>query len=146
MQNPYITQVTSIMNEVSKSLPNGLETTMDMLLECMSKSDDKQLRDIASYIKTSDKGSEMGALFNFLMSLLKPDIAPIRETIYDRGLDGIRDLREYLTDKYGQDNKMKADMKAYDFFCWLMLKLPAKEELKKVGLILQDRDERRINI
>ncbi len=47
MKNPHISQALTLKNEVVKFLPKGLETTADMLLEFMSKSDDEHLR--ASY-------------------------------------------------------------------------------------------------
>lgn len=70
MKNPYISQVLYIKEEVKKQLPSGLETTADLLLEFMSKSNDEQLRDSASFIKTSKKMPEMMMVFDFAMSLL----------------------------------------------------------------------------
>ena len=89
MNNPYNTQATPIREVIEKQLPYGLETTADMLLEFMSKSDDEHLRDIATFMKASKKLHEMKALFNFARSLLQQEIVPIQETIYDTGLDGI---------------------------------------------------------
>ena len=48
MQNPYYTQSAAIRKIVNEQLPNGLETTADMLLEYMSKSNDEQLMDNGS--------------------------------------------------------------------------------------------------
>ena len=135
MLNPYFTQAETIRNIVEKQLPNGIETTTDMLLEFLSKSNDEQLRDTAAFIKASKKSEEIGMVFNFAMSLLQHDVTPIRETIYDTGIDGIKELRDYLTEKYGKDEKVKANAKAFIFINWLILRLPAKEEMKKSGLI-----------
>ncbi|MBR1400516.1 MAG: hypothetical protein IJ562_02865 [Prevotella sp.] len=135
MKNPHISQVLYIKEEVKKQLPSGLETTADLLLEFMSKSNDEQLRDSASFIKTSKKMPEMMIVFDFAMSLLQHDITPIRESIYDTGIDGIKELNDYLTDKYGQDGNMKNNAKTYNFFNWVVLRLPAKEEMKKFRLI-----------
>ena len=73
-------------------------------------------------------------VFNFAMSLLNRDVIPIRETIYDTGIDGIKELKDYITDKYGEDENVKANAKAFNFINWLILRLPAMEEMKKYGL------------
>ena len=135
MKNPYMSQVLSIQEEVKKHLPNGLDTTADLLLEFMSKSNDEQLRDSASFIKTSKKMPEMIMVFDFAMSLFQHDVIPIRESIYDTGIDGIKELNDYLTDKYGRHENAKNNSKATTFINWLILRLPAKEEMKKFGLI-----------
>ena len=135
MKNPYMSQVLSIQEEVKKHLPNGLDTTADLLLEFMSKSNDEQLRDSASFIKTSKKMPEMVMVFDFAMSLLKHDVTPIRESIYDTGIDGIKELNDHWTDKYGIDENHKGNAKAYNFFNWLLIRLPVKEEMKRFGVI-----------
>lgn len=53
MKNPYISQALTLKNEVGKFLPNGLETTADMLLEFMSNSYDEHLR--ASFCRINDQ-------------------------------------------------------------------------------------------
>ena len=135
MNNPYISQALSIQEEVKKLLPYGLETTADMLLEFMSKSKDEQQRDTATFIKASKKMPEMIMTFDFAMSLLQHDVNPIRESIYDTGVDGIKELNDYWADKYGIDEIHKGSTKAYILFNWLVLRLPAKEEMKRYGLI-----------
>lgn len=135
MQNPYYTQSASIRKVVNKQLPDGLDTTADMLLEFISKSNDEQLKEMATFIKASEKSEEIGIVFNFAMSLLQHDVIPIRETIYDKGIDGIKELKDHLTEKYGKDEKVKANAKAFIFINWLILRLPAKEEMKNFGLI-----------
>ena len=135
MKNPYMLQVLSIQEEVKKHLPNGLDTTADLLLEFMSRSKDEQQRDTAAFIKVSKKMPEMVMVLDFAMSLLKHDVTPIRESIYDTGIDGIKELNDHWADKYGMDDSHKGNAKAYIFFNWLVLRLPAKEEMKKFGLI-----------
>jgi len=78
MKNPYISQVLSIQEEVKKQLPNGLETTGNLMLEFMSKSKDEQQRDTAAFIKASKKMPEMIMVFDFAISLLQHDVIPIR--------------------------------------------------------------------
>ena len=135
MKNPYISQVLSIKEDVKKQLPYGLETTANLMLEFMSKSNDEQLRDTASFIKTSKKMPEMIMVFDFAMSLLQHDVIPIRESIYDTGIDGIKELNNHWVDKYGIDENHKSNAKVYNLYNWLILKLPAKEEMKEFGLI-----------
>ena len=115
MKNPYISQVHSIKEEVKKQLPCGLDTTADMLLEFMSRSKDEQQRDTATLIKASKKMPEMIMVFNFAMSLLKHDVIPIRESIYDTGIDGIKELNDYWVDKYGINENKNGNSKTHFF-------------------------------
>ena len=135
MNNPYISQVLSIQEEVKKQLPYGLETTGELLLEFMSRSKDEQQRDTTAFIKASKKMQEMILVFNFAMSLLRNNVTPIRESIYDTGIDGIKELNDHWADKYARDDNRKSNAKVCNFFNWLVLRLPAKEEMKKYGLI-----------
>lgn len=140
MKNPYISNTfssreLSIRDELIKQLPNGIDTTADLMLEFMTKSDNEQLKDVATFMKISKKLPEMKMVFNFVMDLLKPDVVPIRSAIYDAGLDGIKELKEYMIDKYGKNEKMKIDAKVYNFINWLLLRLPAKKEMERYGLI-----------
>jgi hypothetical protein len=138
MKNPYIIQVFSIQEEVKKQLPYGLETTGNLMLEFMSMSKDEQQRDTTAFIKASKKMPEMIMVFDFAMSLLQHDVIPIRESIYDTGIDGIKELNDHWADKYGIDESHKSNAKAYNFFNWVILRLPAKEEMKRYGLILKN--------
>ena len=136
MQNPYLTQAVTIKEAVAQQLPYGLETTANLLLEFMAHSDDEQMRDTAAFIKVSSKFEEICLVFNFAMSLLQHDVAPIRESIYDTGMDGIRELNDHLADKYGKTDEVKVNAKVSNFINWLILRLPAKEEMKKMRVIL----------
>lgn len=102
----------------------------------MSKSKDEQQRDTAVFIKASKKMQEMVMVFDFAMSLLQHDVIPIRESIYNTGINGIKELNDYWAEKYGIDENNKSNAKAYNIFNWLVLRMPAKEEMKKFGLIL----------
>lgn len=135
MQNPYYIQSASIREIVKEQLPYGLETTTDLLLEFMSKSKDEQLREMAAFIKASKKSEEIGMVFNFAMSLLQSDVIPICETIYDAGIDGIKEMKDHLTEKYSKNENVIMNAKAFNFINWLILRLPAKEEMKRSGLI-----------
>ena len=131
-----MSQVLPIKEEVKKQLPYGLETTADLLLEFMSRSKDEQQRDTAAFIKASKKMPEMVMVFDFAMSLLQHDVIPIRESIYNTGIDGIKELNDHWAEKYGIDESHKGNAKVCNFLNWLVLRLPAKEEMKKFGLIL----------
>lgn len=135
MKNPYLLQILPIKEVIKKQLPYGLETTADLLLEFMCTSEDEQQRDTAAFIKASKKMPEMVMAFDFAMSLLQHDVIPIRESIYDTGIDGIKEMNDHWADKYGIDENHKGNAKAYNFFNWLVLRLPAKEEMKKYGLV-----------
>lgn len=135
MLNPYIPQIALMKEELCKHLPFGIDTTAEMLLMFMSKSDDEYLKDIAEFVKVSKDANEMKMLFNFAMSLLQHDVVPIRETIYDTVLNGVKELNDYLADKYGKDDSAKVNAKAHNFINWVILKIPAKEEMKMIGLI-----------
>ena len=115
MRNPYISQILSIKEEIKKQLPYGLDTTADLLLEFMSKSKDEQQRDTASFIKASKKMPEIIMVFDFAMSLLKHDAIPIRESIYDTGIDGIKELNDYWADKYGINGNKNGYSKTHFF-------------------------------
>lgn len=135
MKNPYISQTSFIKGDVIKALPFGLATTADMMIEFMAKSDNDQLKDVAEFMKLSTKLPEMEMVFNFAVSMLKNDVTPIRGTIYDTGIDGIKELNEYMTDKYGKDEKTKINAKFANFINWILLRFPAKSELAIYGLI-----------
>lgn len=111
MQNPYYIQSASIRKIVKEQLPHGLDTTTDLLLEFMSKSKDEQLRDTAAFIKASKISEEIGMVFNFTMSLLQHDVVPIREAIFEAGIDGIKELKDLLTEKFSKDENVKANAK-----------------------------------
>ena len=59
----------------------------------------------------------------------------IRKAIYDVGIDGIKEMKDHLTEKYGKDENVKANAKAFNFINWTILRLLAKGDMKIFGLI-----------
>lgn len=135
MRNPYIAKTRLIKDKVIKQLPCGTDTTADMMLEFMSKSDDKQVKNMATFIKVSKKLPEIKMVFNFVISLLEEDVIPIRGDIYDTGIDGVKELHEYMIDKYGKVEKVKENARVFNIINWLIFRLPAKKEMEAYGLI-----------
>lgn len=138
MQNPYYKQeiTNSISETVKGKLPQGLETTFDFLLDFMSKSDNERVKETAEFVKLSKNLKEIGEVFNFVMSLLKPEVEPITETIYDKGVASIKDLNNHMVDKFGKSQNAKVNTKVFNTFGWIVSMSPAKEELKRLQLIL----------
>jgi len=133
MQNPFFSTRTHNREIISKQQPYSLEATADLLLKFMSKSDDEQRKNTATFIKASKTMPERTMSFSFEMSLLQHNITHIRKSIYDTGIDGIRELNDHLTDKYDKNENVNA--KSIHFLNWLILRLPANEELKRAGLV-----------
>lgn len=121
---------------LSQNLPNGLETTADMLLEFLSKSSNGYLKDIAEFLKLSDKLDEIKMLFDFAMADVSGNILHIRENIYDAGLDGILELRNHLADKYDINEWEKRNHVAFNILNWFILRTTAKEYYKQMLLIV----------
>ena len=121
---------------LSQNLPNGLETTADILLECLSKSSNGYLKDIAEFLKLSDKLDEIKMLFDFAMADVAGNILHIREKIYDTGLDGILELRNHLADKYDINEREKRNHVAFNILNWFILRTTAKEYYKQMSLII----------
>ena len=129
------TQIDAIRDVIKDNLPYGLETTADVMLETMSHSKDEKVRDMAAYIKTSKNLSEIKMLFDFGMSMLQHTPISLREQIYDKGIDGVLEFRNHFAEKDCKDGQAKKNEFATNVFNWLILKLPAKKELKSMGLI-----------
>ncbi len=121
---------------LSQNLPNGLETTADMLLEFLSKSSNRYLKDLAEFLKLSDKLDEIKMLFDFAMADVAGNILHIRENIYDAGLDGILELRNHLADKYDINEWEKRNHVAFNILNWFILRTTAKEYYKQMLLII----------
>ena len=121
---------------LSQNLPNGLETTADILLEFLSKSSNGYLKDIAEFLKLSDKLDEIKMLFDFAMADVAGNILHIREKIYDTGLDGILELRNHLADKYDINEREKRNHTAFNILNWFILRTTAKEYYKQMLLII----------
>lgn len=121
---------------LSQNLPNGLETTADMLLKFLSKSSNRYLKDIAEFLKLSDKLDEIKMLFDFAMADVAGNILHIRENIYDTGLDGILELRNHLAAKYDINEWEKRNHVAFNILNWFILRTTAKEYYKQMLLII----------
>ena len=74
-------------------------------------------------------------VFNFAMSMLQHDVTPIHEAIYDKEIDGIKEQKDQMTEKYGKYENVKANAQAFNLINWLILRLPAKEEMKEYSLV-----------
>ena len=57
--NLYFTQIDTVRDYMKDSLPQGLETSVDLMLEFMSHSDDEKTKDAAVCIKSSKKLPEI---------------------------------------------------------------------------------------
>lgn len=132
----YYRQQNLMKNYLSQNLPNGLETTADILLEFLSKSSNDYLKDIAEFLKLSDKLDEIKMLFDFAMADIVGKHVPIRETIYDKGLDGILELRNHLANKYGKNEWEKFSHVVFNILNWIILRTEAKACFKQLGLII----------
>ena len=60
---------------------------------------------------------------------------PVSKSQKQEILNGVKELNDYLADKYGKDDSAKVNAKAHNFINWVILKIPAKEEMKMIGLI-----------
>ena len=135
MTQNFYNQIDIIRDTVKDNLPCGLETTADVMLEAMSHSKDETVRDMAAYIKTSKNLSEIKMLFDFSISMLQHTPIPLREQIYDKGIDGVLEFRNHFAEKDCKDEQAKKKEVAVNMFNWIILKLPAKQELESMGLI-----------
>ena len=135
MTNNFDIQIDNVRDMIKDSLPFGFDTTSDLMLDVMSHSKDEYVKDMATYINVSRKLPEIKELFDFTMSMLRRNPIPIREQIYDNGIDGMLEVRNHLAEKYGKDECMKKNEVATNMFNWLILKLPAKQGMKSLGLI-----------
>ena len=77
----------------------------------------------------------MEILLDFALSMIRNNPVPIREIIYDTAIDGIRELNQHFIDKYDTNQETKNSASAFNWFMWLIYKIPGKEELKRKMLI-----------
>lgn len=121
---------------LSQNLPNGLETTSDMLLEFLYRSSNEYLKDIAEFLKLSKRIDEIKILFDFALADIVGKNIHIRESIYDAGLEGILELRNHLTNKYGKNDWEKFSHVVFNTLSWMILRTEAKEYFSKMGFII----------
>ena len=116
MKNPYISQALTLKNEVGKLLPNGLETTADMPLEFMSKSDDEQLR--ASFCRINDQPYHIATrheetLWDFADALHEYGLFGLgyntgcADYVFYRDIDGIRHVIKILKNIYKRSRRLQ---------------------------------------
>lgn len=120
----------------SELLPNWEKATAKILLTALSNCDNQQVKESAELIKISSKSEEMVMLLDFALSMIRNEPIAIRESIYDTGIDGIRELNQHLIDKYGTSHETKRSAATDNWLWWLFYRIPGKEELKRRGLML----------
>lgn len=120
---------------LTEQLPNWEDTTADILLDAFSKSDNQQVKETAELIKVSKKSQEILMVLDFALSMIRKKPTPIRENIYDEGMNGIFNLRQHFIDKYGTSQEEKNSASAFNWFLWLIYRIPGKEELRRKMLI-----------
>ena len=75
------------------------KVTADAFLDAISKCGDEHAKDVVEFVKFSNKSSEILSLLDFALALICHRPIHIRESVYDRGLDGIREINQHYIDK-----------------------------------------------
>ena len=114
-------EINEMRQYLSKQLPNWEKATAETLLTALSNCDNQQVKESAELIKLSSKSEEMMMLLDFVLSMIRNNPTPIRESIYDTATDRIRELNQHRIDKYrtNQNEKNRAD--STNWLCWLFL-------------------------
>ena len=128
-------EISEMKRYFSEQLPNWEKATAEMLLTALSNCENQQVKESAELIKISSKSEEMMMLLDFALSMIRNEPNSIRESIYDTGTDGIRELNQHLIDKYGTSQEAKKSAEANNWLWWLLYRIPGKEELKRKGLM-----------
>jgi len=128
-------EINEMRQYLSKQLPNWEKATAETLLTALSNCDNQQIKESVELIKISSKSQEMMILLDFALSMIRNNPTPIRESIYDTGTNGIRELNQHLIDKYGASQEAKKSAAANNWLWWLFYRIPGKEELKRRGLM-----------
>ena len=128
-------EINEMRQYLSKQLPNWEKATAETLLTALSNCDNQQIKESVELIKISSKSQEMMILLDFALSMIRNNPTPIRESIYDTGTNGIRELNQHLIDKYGASQEAKKSTAANNWLWWLFYRIPGKEELKRRGLM-----------
>lgn len=135
MNNTINNEINDMMHFLEEQLPNWQEATADMLLDALSKSDNQQIKETAEFVKVSKKSPEMKMVLDFAISMIRNNPIPIRERIYDEGMDGIYEMHQHFIDKYGNNQNEKRIASTQNCFWWLIYRIPGKIELIKKRLI-----------
>ena len=128
-------EINEMKRYFSEQLPNWEKATAEMLLTALTNCDNQQVKESVELIKISSKSQEMMILLDFALSMIRNEPIAIRESIYDTGTDGIRELNQHLIDKYGASQEAKKSAAANNWLWWLFYRIPGKEELKRRGLM-----------
>ena len=104
-------------------------------LDIISKCGDEHAKDVVEFVKFSNKSSEILSLLDFALALICHRPIHIRESVYDRGLDGIREINQHFIDKNAKTQVEKNMAGGSNFFYWLYLRLSSKQEFIKNGLL-----------
>lgn len=111
------------------------KVTVDAFLDAISKCGDEHARDVVKFVTISNKSSEILTLLDFALASICHRPFPIRETTYDRGLDGIRDINQHFIDKKVKTQVEKNRAEDYNWLHWFWLRFPTKPELIKMNLL-----------
>lgn len=111
------------------------KVTADAFLDAISKCGDEHARDVAEFVKVSNKSSEILSLLDFALASICHRPFPIREITYDCGLDGIREINQYFIDKRMKTQVEKNRAEDYNWLHWFWLRFPTKQELIKMNLL-----------
>ena len=128
-------EINEMKRYFSEQLPNWEKATAEMLLTALTNCDNQQVKESVELIKISSKSQEMMILLDFALSMIRNESIAIRESIYDTGTDGIRELNQHLIDEYGASQEAKKSASANNWLWWLFYRIPGKEELKRRGLM-----------
>jgi len=111
------------------------KVTADAFLDAISKCGDEHARDVVEFVKFSNKSSEILTLLDFALALICHRPIHIRETVYDRGLDGIREINQHFIDKNAKTQVEKSMAGNFNLFYWFRLRLSSKQEFIRNGLL-----------
>ena len=111
------------------------KVTADAFLDAISKCGDEHAKDVVEFVKFSNKSSEILSLLDFALALICHRPIHIRESVYDRGLDGIREINQHYIDKNAKTQVEKSMADNYNLFYWFCLRLSSKQEFIRYGLL-----------
>ena len=111
------------------------KVTADAFLDAISKCGDEHAKDVVEFVKFSNKSSEILTLLDFALALICHRPIQIRETVYDRGLDGIREINQHFIDKNAKTQVEKSMAGNFNLFYWFCLRLSSKQEFIRNGLL-----------
>ena len=128
-------EINDMTHFLAEQLPNWQEATSDMLLDALSDSDNQQIKETAKFIKVSKKSQGMKMVLDFALSMIRNNPIPIRECIYDEGMEGIFEMRQHFIDKYSNNRNEKIIARTQNCFWQLIYSIPRKSELINIKLI-----------